>query len=343
MPKIVITDAKMKMLHSVWPEVQSLGTLVVTANDAAATLSRAVSDADLLVICYAQITRPIIQSATKLKAILKWGVGVDSIDLKAANEAGLPVCHCPSYGTATIADHAFALMIALARKLIPLVNTTRQTGWIWPEPSREWAGIDLEGKVVGLVGYGRIARKMARRCAGFGMQVLAYDPSLQPEDTALDHVSLVDLETLLKESDFISIHAVLNPANRNMIGAKELAWMKPSAYIINTARGALLHETSLIEALRQERIAGAAMDVFESEPLDQSHPFYGMDNVLVTPHFAYYTAEADKRLDRECLYSARRILNNRKLVNVKNGDALEAMGIPVRRYPYGYLPYRLDA
>ena len=342
MPKIVLTDKKMNMLHSVWPELQSLGEIVVTDNDSADTLLEVVSDADLLVICYAQITRQTIQSASKLKAILKWGVGVDSIDIAAANEFGLPICHCPTYGTSTIADHAFGLLIALARKLIPLVNATRQDGWIWPESSRKWAGIDLEGKVVGLVGFGRIAQKMARRCAGFDMQVLAYDPSVKPEENTMDQVTLVDLETLLRQSDFVSVHAVLNEKNRYMIGDKELGWMKPSAYIINTARGALVNETSLFHALQKKIIAGAALDVFESEPLNKSHSFYSLDNVLITPHFAYYTDEADDRLDRECLYSATRILNNQKLVNVKNGDTLESMGKPINRYPYGYLPYSLE-
>ncbi len=118
--------------------------------------------------------------------------------------------------------------------------------------------------------------------------------------------------------------------------------MKPSAYIINTARGALLHEPSLLAALKEKRIAGAAIDVFESEPLAVSHPYYGMDNVLITPDFAYYTKEADNRLDRECLFSARRILNGDTLVNVKNGDTLESMGKTVNRLPYGELPYSLD-
>ena len=127
-----------------------------------------------------------------------------------------------------------------------------------------------------------------------------------------------------------------------MIGEKEIGLMKPSAYIINTARGALLHEPSLLAALKEKRIAGAAIDVFGSEPLSTTHPYYGMDNVLVTPHFAYYTEEADNRLDRECLYSARRILNSDTLVNVKNGDMLESMGKTVNRLPYGELPYSLD-
>jgi D-3-phosphoglycerate dehydrogenase len=342
MAKIVLTDAKMKMLHSVWNEVRALGKLKVSENDDEDTLVQEVADADLLIICYAPITRRVIETGKKLKAILKWGVGVDSIDFEAANEHRLPVCHCPHYGSGTIADHAFAMLIALARKLVPVVNTTRKWGWIWPDPSREWAGTDLEGKTVGLVGFGRIARKMAHRCAGFDMKIIAYDPRFQIPPADLQQVRLTSLKDLLRSSDFVSVHAMLNRENRGLIGEKELALMKPTAFIINTARGALIREEQLLKALREKKIAGAAIDVFESEPLVSTHPFYKLDNTLITPHFAYYTVEADNRLDRECLYSARRILNNETLVNVKNGDQLAALGEPVRWLAYGELPYSLD-
>lgn len=340
---IVITDAKMNIMQSVRGELNALGNVVVTEDDHENTLVQAVAEAELVVICYAEITRSVIESGKKLKAILKWGVGVDSIDMAAATEHGLPVCHCPMYGSGTIADHAFAMLIALARRLVPLINTTRRRGWIWPDPSREWAGIDLEGKVVGIIGLGRIGRKMACRCRGFDMRVIAYDPidrTLAPE---MGFVEKVDLDDLLARSDFISLHAVLHRETRNLIGARELGLMKPTAFIINTARGALLHEPSLVEALNKKHIAGAAIDVFESEPLDTTHPYFAMDNVLVTPHFAYYTEEADNRLDRECLYSARRILNKEPLVNVKNGDRLESTGTVIDRLPYGQLPYQLDS
>ena len=326
-------------MQSVWRELNALGNIVVVEKNDEDTLVQAVVDADLIVICYAQITRNIIESGKKLKAILKWGVGVDSIDMEAANEQGLPVCHCPMYGSGTIADHAFAVLMALARKLVPLVNATQRNGWIWPDPSREWAGMDLEEKVVGIIGMGRIGRKMAQRCYGFDMQVIAYDPLQRNVPPKLGYVEKVGLEDLLQRSDFISLHAVLSRETHNLISAEEISLMKPSAFVINTARGALVHEPSLVNALKARRIAGAAIDVFESEPLDLTHPYFSLDNILVTPHFAYYTEEADNRLDRECLYSARRILNKETLVNVKNGDMLESMGKTIDRLPYGELPY----
>jgi D-3-phosphoglycerate dehydrogenase len=341
MAKIVLTDAKMKMLHSVWTEINILGEVKVTPDDNENTILKEVVNADLLITCYASITRRVINAGKDLKAILKWGVGVDAIDLQAANENRLPVCHCPHYGSGTIADHAFAMLIALARKLVPLVNATKRNGWIWPDPSRSWAGTDLEGKTVGLIGFGRIARKMARRCRGFDMKIKAFDPEIEIPPADFQNVELTTLEDVLGNADFVSVHAVLNRKNDGLIGAKELALMKPTAYIINTARGALIQEEALINALRQKKIAGAAIDVFDPEPIDTSHPVYDLDNILITPHLAYYTIEADNRLDCECLYSAKRILGNETMVNVKNGDALAELGEPVRWLPYGELPYQL--
>ncbi len=335
MDKIVLTDAKMKMLSTVWDEINELGTVMVTPNDDEDTLMDAVADASLLIICYAPVSRKVIEAGKGLKAILKWGVGVDSIDIDAANEHRLPVCHCPNYGSATIADHSFALLIALARKLVPLVNFTRQKGWLWPEPSRTWAGYDLEGKTVGLIGFGRIGQKMAQRCIGFGMRIKAYDPRVKHSIPGLSYVELTNVEEILKGADFLSLHAVLKPENQGLIGEKELNLMKPTAFIINTARGALIQENALYRALKEKRIGGAAIDVFDPEPIDSSYPLYELDNVLLTPHFAYYTNEAEERLDRECLNSARCILKDQTLVNVKNGQALSEIGEPVRWLPYG--------
>lgn len=341
MAKIVLTDARLNMLQSVWPEINALGEVKIAESDDEESLIKEVIDAELIITCYDKITRRVIEAGKNLKGILKWGVGVDSIDIEAANDYRLPVCHCPHYGSGTIADHAFAMMIALARKLVPLVNTTKNKGWIWPDTSNRWAGTDLEGKTVSMVGFGRIAKKMAKRCTGFDMKIKAYDPGLKRLPYEWQNVELTSLHEVLCSADFVSVHAVLNHENRNLIGNRELALMKPTAFIINTARGALIQEESLINALRQKKIAGAAIDVFDPEPIDASHPFYQLDNVLITPHFAYYTTEANTRLDLECYYSAKRILKNETLVNVKNGDALVALGEPERWLPYGELPYLL--
>ena len=337
MAKIVLTDAKMSMLRTVWSQLNALGDVTVTDNDNEDTLIKEVVDADLIITRSAAITRRVIGAGKNLKAILKWGVGLDTIDIAAATEGRLPVCHCPFYGAGTVADYAFALMISLARKLVPLVTATRDKGWIWPDSSHNWAGVDLEGKTIGLIGFGRIAQKMAKRCAGFDMEIKIYDPRLAEPPADFKHVELTTLEDLLCKSDFVSVHAVLTPQNRGLIGAKELSLMKSSAFLINTARGALVQQEALLNALRRMQIAGAALDVFESEPLDESNPFYGLDNII-TPHVAYYTREATERLDRECYYSARRILNTETLVNVKNGDSLAELGEPVRWLPYGEFP-----
>lgn len=323
-PKVLRTEADMDILQTVWPEIQALADVTTATGDDEKTLARAVVDADLLIMCYAAITRPVIAAAKCLKGILKYGVGVDSIDIAAATEHGIPVINCPDYGTGTVADHAFALLIALARKLVPMQEKMRQTGWMWPDP--HWLGTDLAGKTVGIIGLGRIGRAMARRCAGFDMQVLAYNPGMTATPGLAVKVELTGLANLLNRSDFVSIHTVLTPETRNMIGAAEFEKMKRSAYLINVSRAAIVNEEALLQALTGNRIAGAGLDVFHREPLPPDHRLFTLNNVLMTPHFAYLTKEAEQRLDREMLKSAELILAGGRPENVINPEVFNRMG-----------------
>jgi D-3-phosphoglycerate dehydrogenase / 2-oxoglutarate reductase len=316
---ILRTEAGMDMLRTVWPEIGALATVMTSPGDDERTLAKLIVDADLLIMCYAAITRPVVAAAKHLKGILKYGVGVDSIDIEAATEFGVPVYNCPHYGTGAVADHAFALLIALARRLLPIHAQMRKTGWMWPDPV--WRGTDLTGKTVGIIGLGRIGRSLARRCEGFDMRVLAYDPYVTDASGPLGIVALTDLDTLLKRSDFISIHAVLTAQTRGLIGEPEFGKMKPSAYLINVSRAAIVNEAALIRALTEGRIAGAGLDVFHREPLSPDHPFFALNNILMTPHFAYLTREAEHRLDRETLDSASVILNGGRPANVINPEA----------------------
>lgn len=320
-PKILRTEADMDMLRTVWPEIEALATVATSTSDDEPTLVNHIVDADLLIMCYAAVTRSVVAAAERLKGILKYGVGTDSIDIAAATEHGIPVYHCPHYGTSTVADHAFALLIALARKLVPLHGQMRSTGWIWPDPV--WAGTDLAGKTAGIVGLGRIGRAMARRCAGFDMRVLAYDPYVTEFPGQAGSIELVGLDDLLRRSDFVSIHAVLTPENRGMIGEAEFRKMKPSAYLINVSRAAVVNEEALIRTLTEGRIAGAGLDVFHREPLPPKHPFCALDNVLMTPHFAYLTREAEHRLDREMLASVRLILDGERPAHLVNPEVFQ--------------------
>lgn len=294
------------------------------------TLIDAVADADLLLMCYQPITARAIAAAPKLKGIVKYGVGIDAIDIAAASARGLPVVNVPEYAEKTVAEGAFALMIALAKKLRPLQKAMDVGGWVWPED--RWLASDLSGKTLGLVGMGRIGRSMARMAGkGFNMRVLAYSPH-----TAADVLKAhgaekrENLHAMLGESDFVSVHAVLNEETQGLIGAGELTAMKSSAYLINTARGAIIDEAALIDALAGKKIAGAALDVYSQEPLSlEGHilsPLFVMDNVILTPHLTFFTAEAMERLKADTLARCDEILQG-KPVLVKSADPrLRAQG-----------------
>lgn len=283
----------------------------------------AVRDADLLLMCYTPVTARVIAAAPRLKGIVKYGVGIDAIDIAAARARGIAVVNVPEYAEATVAEGAIALLLALARKLAPLQRQMRAEGWAWPEP--RWLGRDIAGSTLGLVGVGRIGRAMARIAgAGLRARVLGYDPHLSAEEMRAAGVEKrEDLRAMLGECDFVSLHAVLTPATRGLIGRAELAAMKPTAFLVNTARGALVDEAALVEALEAGRIGGAALDVFSAEPLRRrGHPLsrlYEMDNVILCPHLTFYTAEAMRRLEAETLERCFEILEGRPVL-IKSRD-----------------------
>src|SRR5262245_60050138 len=183
-------------------------------------LIAAVRDCDILLMCYTPVTGRVIEAAARLKGIVKYGVGIDAIDIPAAIARGIPVVNVPEYAEETVAEGAFALMIALAKKLMPIGREMAAKGWAWPEP--RWLGIDLSGRTLGLIGAGKIGRSMARMASGFRMRVVGYDPHVAADAMRAGGIEKVDLDTLLAASDVVSIHAVLNAQTRHLIGAHEL-------------------------------------------------------------------------------------------------------------------------
>jgi D-3-phosphoglycerate dehydrogenase / 2-oxoglutarate reductase len=284
-------------------------------------LIAAVRDADILLMCYTPVTARVVAAAQKLKGIVKYGVGIDAIEIDAAIARGIPVVNVPDYAEETVAEGAFALMIALARKLMPIGREMAATGWAWP--TAQWRGIDLAGRTLGLVGAGRIGRSMARMAAGFRMRVTGYDPHVPAEAMRAAGIEKVaDLPALLAIGDVVSLHAVLNAQTRHLIGARELAAMKTSAFLINTARGALVDEAALVRALQEKRIGGAALDVYGDEPLHRGHPMSAlaaMDNVILFPHLTFYTDEAMARLEADTLARCEEMLQGRPVL-VKSHD-----------------------
>jgi D-3-phosphoglycerate dehydrogenase len=284
-------------------------------------LIAAVRDCDLLLMCYTPVTAQVIAAAEKLKGIVKYGVGIDAIDIPAAIARGIPVVNVPEYAEETVAEGAFALMMALAKKLMPIGREMDAKGWAWPTP--QWLGLDLAGRTLGIIGTGKIGRSMARMASGFRMRVIGYDPYVSADQMRAGGIEKADdLRALLAASDVVSIHAVLNDETRHLIGGLELGLMKPSAFLINVSRGAIVDEAALAVALREKVIAGAALDVFSQEPMHIEHPMaalYEMDNVILFPHLTFYTEEAMRRLTEDTLARSLEILEGRPVL-IKSHD-----------------------
>ncbi len=322
--KIVRTDRELEC-PLIDRELRALGAELVLLADGVdeAQLAAEVADADLLLMCYTPITARVIEGAARLKGIVKYGVGIDAIDIEAARARAIPVVNIPEYAEETVAEGAFSLMIALAKKLVPMDRAMKEEGWLWPTSA--WLGADLAGKTVGLVGVGRIGKSMARMAgAGFRARMLGYDPDVGAGEMAAAGVEKVDdLCSMLGQCDFVTVHCVLNASSANLIGARELGAMKPSAFLINVSRGAIVEETAMLAALKEGQIAGAGLDVYSQEPLSlNDHPLselFAMPNVIMLPHLTFYTHEAMARLERDTLERCRELLQG-KPVLVKSDD-----------------------
>jgi D-3-phosphoglycerate dehydrogenase len=268
-------------------------------------------DADAVLVTYAKLTRDVLMQLTRCRAIGRFGLGVDNIDLPTAEEKGIAVNYVPDYCIREVSDHAMALLLALIRK-IPLSNKLVQSGrWEMPAvvPIRR-----IEGTVLGLIGFGHIPRLVAPKAQAFGMKVISYDPFAKPDVFKAAGVEGVDLDTLLKTSDYVSVHAPLLPATRGMLNAATFSKMKKGAYVVNTARGPLIDEPDLIAALDSGQVGGAGLDVVAAEPLAKDSPLLGRDNVIISPHTAFYSIEALNELQTKCATDVARVLSGEKAV-----------------------------
>jgi len=249
-------------------------------------LARELAEADVLVARRDYVGRATLELAQHVRGIVTPGVGVEKVDVAAATELGIVVANSPG-NSVTVAESALLLMLALAKQM-PIWIAAARTG---SEPTSGMRGMELHGKTLGLVGFGRIGRLTAGFARAFGMLVLAYDPYVQTSDLA----EMVSLEDVLRVSDFVSLHPVLTPETHHLINASRLALMKATAYLINTSRGSVIDEAALIAALQQGRLAGAGLDVFETEPPRTDNPLLRMDNVIGTPHGLSHADESLRR------------------------------------------------
>lgn len=271
-------------------------------------LIESVEDFDAVVVrSRTKITREVIESARRLKVIARAGVGVDNIDVEAATERGIMVVNAPESASITVAEHTMGIIFSLARKISLADKSVKEGKW----EKNKFMGVELFGKTLGIIGMGRIGQQVAARFGGFEVNMLAYDPYISEDTASKLGVTLVDLDTLLKQADIITIHVPLTPETRHFIAHRELELMKKNAFLINCARGGIVDEHDLYIALSQGKIGGAGLDVFENEPPKDS-PLLDLDNVVFTPHIGASTREAQQNAA---------IIVAEEIKKVKNGES----------------------
>lgn len=281
-------------------------------------------DADGILNTYAPVSRRVIESLRKCRAIGRYGIGYDTIDVATATERGIAVMNVPTYCVDEVADHTLALILAAARRVSIYDRSIRGGSWDW----RDGRPIGrLRGQTLGLVAVGRIGRSLAERVRSMGMRVIAYDPYVPAERMREIGVEPVDLDTLLRTSDVISVHTPLTSETRYMLGRGQFAKMKRTAILVNTSRGAVVNVPELVEALRDKVIGFAALDVLEKEPPSPDDPILGLDNVVLTPHAAFYSEGSVKEVKITASEDVARVLTGRRPINCVNPSVIERLGL----------------
>ena len=295
--KVVITDHRFPNVDIQREVLAKVGAeLVVGQAKTEEEIIAVAKDADGILNARSKVTAKVIDALTRCKIMVRYGVGVDTIDIAAATRKGIMVSNVLDYCVDEVSDHALALVLALARKVVFSARRVR---------AGEWAVTNLKplkrlsGQRLGVVGFGRIGRELARKARPIGFDVLVHDPYVDEKSAAQAGYKVVAFETLLRESDIISLHSPLTAETKGMIGRSALEMMKPNAYIVNVSRGALIDEAALIDALKAGRIAGAGLDVMTEEPARPDNPLLNMEQVIVTSHTAFYSDEAIQELQRK--------------------------------------------
>jgi D-3-phosphoglycerate dehydrogenase len=265
-------------------------------------------------------TARVLNAADRLKVIARTGAGYDAVDVQAASARKIAVCTTPGANRHAVAEWAITLMLMLARKALDNLAEVRKGGWTRHE------GVDLAGKTLGIIGLGTIGREVAQRMRAFEMRILAADPVQNPQFAEEHGITYVSVDELLRESDFVTIHALMSPENKHLINAERLALMKPTAYLINTGRGGIIDGKALYQALKEKRIAGAGLDVFEEEPLPADSPLRELDNLLMSPHAAGSTADARQLSPFMAADDVIRVLRGERPLYPVNPEIYKAQG-----------------
>ena len=271
-------------------ELKDVAKVVANTSITKEELVKVIKDFDAIIVrSRTKVTREVIEAAEKLKIIARAGVGVDNVDVEAATQHGIMVVNAPESTSITVAEHTMGIILSLARKISIADKSVKEGKW----EKKKFMGLELNGKTLGVIGMGRIGSQVVTRSKAFGMDALVYDPYITEEAAAELGVTVVDLETLLKNSDVMTIHVPLTPETKHLIAKPQFDIMKENAFIVNCARGGIIKEEDLYEALSTGKIGGAGLDVYEEEP-PKDNPLFGLDNVVLTPHIAASTAEAQR-------------------------------------------------
>ena len=321
--RVVVTDFT-ESGHDIESEVfdsSGLAIDLVTVEEAGpAALLAATAGAEALMVQFARIDRVLIETLTSCRVIARYGVGVDMVDIDAATDQGIPVANVPHYCIDEVSLQTIGFLLDLNRRTLPLAIHVRSGRWGTPPPVTPPSR--LRGQLLGVVGFGAIGSEVARKAQALGLEVIAYDPFAVPDRHP--GISFVPLAQLLARSDYVTLHCPLTEETRGLIGAAELAQMKPSAYLLNLSRGPVVDQAALTEALQTGVIQGAALDVLSTEPPDPADALLQLDNVVVTPHIASWSIEAGVELRRGVAQSVVHALLGREPASVVNRDALLA-------------------
>jgi D-3-phosphoglycerate dehydrogenase / 2-oxoglutarate reductase len=325
MPRLLVgvSDSVFPNLDPAREVLEKIGGELRLAQDSTPeAILRVAADADALLVTYANITAEMIRQMKRCRIISRFGIGVDNVDIGAATGAGIVVTKVPDYCIDEVSDHAMALLLALVRK-IPYANSLVHAGrWEMPAvvPIHR-----LRGSVLGLVGFGRIPQLVAPKAQAFGIKVIACDPYIPMEVMARAGVEKVEFDALLERSDYVSIHSPLLPETRHLFSTEVFRKMKPTVYLVNTARGPIVDETALAHALDAQQIAGAALDVLSQEPAGGS-PLFGRNNVILTPHTSFYSVESLVELQVKAAEEVVRVMTKQAPRNPVNPEALQHTG-----------------
>jgi D-3-phosphoglycerate dehydrogenase len=312
---VLVTDYERAVLAKIGAEI------VIAPDGNEDTLVSMAKDVDGILTCFAEVTDKVVRAAAKCVVIGRYGVGVDNIAVDTATEFGIAVTYVPDYCVEEVSDHAMGLLLAWNRRIALFDRSVKTTAW--GSVALDMPILRLRGKKLGIIGFGRIGRAVCRKALAFGFEVLVYDSYVAAEVVAQQGGKKVDLPTLLRASDFITLHAPLTPETRNLIGKAEFALMKPTACLINCARGPLIDEAALYEALQHKRIGGAAVDVLVDAHPSPDHPLLKRDDMIITPHVAFFSQEAVLELEERAAAEVASVLQGKMPDNLVNPDVLD--------------------